>query len=311
MPRGQNPRGTCRMSSAVLTSEATHLSPRLRRQNTLARPCEVLGFGYWTGKDVKLEFHPAEENTGVVFVRTDIAAPNRIAAKVHHRVEVPRRTVLIDGNVRVEMVEHVLAALAGLRIDNCEVHINQAEMPGCDGSALPFVTALLEAGVQKQAAPRPRIVATDITRVGNEEAWVEFRPYREDRLSLQYKLDYGQNNAIGKQAFQMVVSPESFATELAPARTFLMEEEAQWLHKQGLGLRVTPKDVLVFGLDGPIDNTLRFEDECVRHKTLDLVGDLALCGYDIVGQVIACRSGHRLNAEMVKRMLIEGRLDNK
>src|SRR6478735_10613941 len=112
------------MSLAVLSSESATLSPRLRRQNTISRSAEVTGFGYWSGKDVRLEFHPAESNTGVVFVRTDLAPPNRIPATVHHRVEVPRRTVLADGAVRVEMVEHVLAALAGLRIDNCEVHVN-------------------------------------------------------------------------------------------------------------------------------------------------------------------------------------------
>jgi UDP-3-O-acyl N-acetylglucosamine deacetylase len=297
------------MSLAVLSSESATLSHRLRRQNTISRSAEVTGFGYWSGRDVRLEFHPAEANTGVVFVRTDLASPNRIPATVHQRVEVPRRTVLADGVVRVEMVEHVLAALAGLRIDNCEVHVSGAELPGCDGSSQPFVEALLEAGLQEQAALRPRVVATDITRVGNDEAWVEFRPYREDRLSLTYKLDYGPNNAIGKQTLQVTISPSTFREQLASARTFLWEEEAQWLHKQGLGLRVTPKDVLVFNLEGPIDNTLRFEDECVRHKTLDLVGDLALAGCDIVGQVIAYRSGHRLNAEMVKRMLVEGRMD--
>jgi UDP-3-O-acyl N-acetylglucosamine deacetylase len=254
-----------------------------------------------------LEFRPAAENTGIVFVRSDLPTPNTVAADVRNRVEMPRRTTLVDGNVRVEMVEHVLAALAGLQIDNCEVHINGQEVPGCDGSSKPFVEALLTAGREPQASLRPRIIVTDVTRIGDDESWVEIRPVKGNKLSLQYKLDYGQNSPIGKQVFRLDVTPATFQKELASARTFLLQEEADWLRQRGLGTRVTPKDVLVFNLDGPIDNTLRFEDECVRHKTLDLVGDLALAGCDLVGQVIAYRSGHRLNADIVKQLLTEGR----
>jgi UDP-3-O-acyl N-acetylglucosamine deacetylase len=228
---------------------------------------------------------------------------------VRHRVEVPRRTTLVDGPVRVEMIEHVLAALAGLQIDNCEVRVTGAEMPGCDGSSKPFVDAIAEAGVERQSAPRQRVIVTDVTRVGNDESWVEMRPVKGDRLAVIYKLDYGPNTPIGKQTLQMDVNPQTFRTDLATARTFLLQEEADWLRERGMGTRVTPQDVLVFGPEGLVDNTLRFEDECVRHKTLDLVGDLALAGCDIVGQIIAYKSGHRLNAELVKVLLTEGRME--
>jgi UDP-3-O-acyl N-acetylglucosamine deacetylase len=287
------------------------LSSNLQRQRTLRGTAEVAGFGYWSGRDILVKFQPAPIDTGIVFIREDLPGAPRIPVHVNHRVEIPRRTSLARNGGNVEMIEHVLAALSGLGIDNCELLVNAAEMPGCDGSSLPFVQAILAAGIVEQEAPRPRLIVTEITRVGNEESWVEARPTPKGKgLSLRYKLDYGPNNPIGKQNLDLLLTPESFQRELASARTFLLEEEAQWLRERGLGTRVTPKDLLIFNADGVIDNELRFENECVRHKTLDLVGDLALAGCDVVGQIIAYRSGHRLNAELVKVMLAEGRKEN-
>ena len=281
----------------------------LRNQRTLARACSVTGFGYWSGRDVRVELRPAPPGTGVVFLRTDAADCRPIAADVRLRIEVPRRTTLAAGGVQVEMVEHILAALYGLAIDNCEVATGASEMPGLDGSCQPLVAAILEAGVVEQPAVRRRLTVTDITRVGNDEAWVEARPAKTNGLHLTYKLDYGPNNPIGRQTIELAVSPRTFAAELAPARTFLLVDEANWLRSRGLGTRVTNQDLLVFNEDGPIDNPLRFENECVRHKALDLVGDLALAGCELVGQFIAYKSGHRLNAELVKVLLREGRLE--
>jgi UDP-3-O-acyl-N-acetylglucosamine deacetylase len=147
--------------------------------------------------------------------------------------------------------------------------------------------------------------------VVDDETWVEARPVRGDRLAIKYKLDYGPNNPIGRQTIELKVSPSSFRTELASARTFILAEEAEWLRQRGLGSRVTNQDLLVFGPEGPIENELRMENECVRHKALDLVGDLALAGCDLVGHFIAHKSGHRLNAELVKVLLHEGRIENE
>jgi UDP-3-O-[3-hydroxymyristoyl] N-acetylglucosamine deacetylase len=283
------------------------LRTSLRRQRTIARSAEVTGFGYWSGRDVCVQFRPAPSDAGLVFVREDLERPRRIAAVAAHRVEMPRRTSLAADGASVEMVEHVLAALHGLQIDNCEIAVNAAEMPGCDGSALPFVEALDAAGTVEQEVERSRLVITEVTRVGNEECWVEARPaVKGAALSLRYKLDYGPNTPIGKQAIDVHVTPATFRRDLAPARTFILEEEARWLKERGLGARVTTRDLLVFSTDRLVDNELRFENECVRHKTLDLLGDLALAGCDVVGQVIAFRSGHRLNAELVKVLLSEG-----
>jgi UDP-3-O-acyl N-acetylglucosamine deacetylase len=271
----------------------------------------VTGFGYWSGRDVQVELRPAPPHSGVVFVRRDLDPVRRIAAGVGHRIEVPRRTTLAADGAQVEMVEHVLAALYGLAIDNCEVWLDSSELPGLDGSCQPLVAALDSVGVVEQPAVRQRLIVTDVTRVGDDETWVEARPVRGDRLAIKYKLDYGPNNPIGRQTIELKVSPSSFRTELAGARTFILAEEAEWLRQRGLGSRVTNQDLLVFGLEGPIENELRMENECVRHKALDLVGDLALAGCDLVGQFIAHRSGHRLNAELVKVLLHEGRIEGE
>lgn len=280
----------------------------VRLQRTIAQTVAVTGFGYWSGQDVQVEFRPAKPDTGVVFVRSDLGADARIAAHIAHRVETPRRTTLRTKAGSVEMVEHILAALAGLHIDNCEVWVNAAEMPGCDGSSLAFVQALDRAGVVEQGAPRPQLVIHDITRLGDDESWIEARPCLQPGLWIKYRLDYGRGNGIGRQSLSVQVTPGSFRKELAASRTFLLKEEAEWLKQQGLGQRATSQDLLVFDEHGPIDNELRFPDECVRHKALDVVGDLALAACDIQGQIVAHRSGHRLNAEIVRMILQEGEL---
>ena len=269
----------------------------------------MTGFGYWSGRDVTVELRPAPPGSGIVFVRGDTDRPRRITAEVRQRIEVPRRTTLAGDGTQVEMVEHILAALFGLAVDNCEIICNASEMPGLDGSCLPVVAAIEEAGIVEERSTRRRLIVTEVTRVGDEDSWVEARPAKTNSLSVEYKLDYGPNNPIGRQTIELAVTPSTFAKELAPARTFILEDEAAWLRSRGLGTRVTNKDLLVFGPEGLIDNELRFENECVRHKALDLIGDLALAGCDLVGRFIAHKSGHRLNAELVKVLLAEGRME--
>ncbi len=277
----------------------------LRQQRTILQPAVVHGFGFWSGRDVSVEFRPAPPDTGIVFVRRDRDPQARIPATVAHRIETPRRTTLTCGGAQVEMVEHVMAALAGLQVDNCEVWVDESEMPGCDGSSQPFVEALDAAGIVEQDASRPRIVVRNITRLGDDESWVEARPSTNGQTTIKFRLDYGSGNAIGRQTLHMTLTPQSFRTDLAPCRTFVLEQEAKWLVSRGLGARATYQNVLVFDENGPLENELRFADECVRHKALDLVGDLALGGCDLVGQFIAHRSGHRLNAELVRALLNE------
>jgi UDP-3-O-acyl N-acetylglucosamine deacetylase len=276
-----------------------------RNQRTIAAPAAIEGVGYWSGRDVRVEFRPAPADAGIVFVRGDLPGCPRIPATIAHCVESPRRTVLRRGPAGVEMIEHLMAALAGLEIDNCELWVDQAEMPGCDGSCLPFVEILRWAGTVEQGAPRPRLVIRRPIRLGNEESWIEARPCLSGKRILRYELDYGSGSSIGRQSLEISLSPRHFHLNLAPSRTFMLESEAEELKARGLGQRATFHDLLVFGPRGPIQNKLRFPDECVRHKVVDMVGDMALAGCDVVGRFTACRSGHRLNAELVRAIVAE------
>lgn len=276
-----------------------------RRQRTLRRTAAVEGFGYFSGQDVRVEFRPAPAGAGLTFVRSDLADAVRIAVSPALRIDVPLRTTLQWRGVRVSMVEHILAALSGLHIDNCDVVVDAEEMPGCDGSAMPFVKAVDAAGTVAQDAPVERIVVRRAIRVGDDDCWIEARATRGDGLTVSFELDYSEHPAIGQQSFALAVTPDSFRSELAPCRTFALEQVARAMVAQGVGKRVTPKDLLIFGPTGPIDNALRFENECVRHKMLDVIGDLALTGCEIVADVVAHRSGHQLHGELAKQLLEE------
>lgn len=276
-----------------------------RNQRTIVRPAVVEGFGYWRGRDIRVEFRPAPPDTGIVFVRSDLAGCPRIPAGVGSLAPSPRRTSLQRGEARVEMIEHLMAALAGLEIDNCEVWVDEAEMPGCDGSSLPFVEALDRAGVVEQPKEKPRLVVRQIVRLGSDRCWLEVRPSNTGQTVLSYRLDYGDGGPIGRQAKTVALTPENFRCQLAPCRTFMLKQEAEWLLAQGYGHRASCRDLLVFDETGPVGNQLRFHDECVRHKLLDMVGDLALAGCQLIGHFIAYRSGHRMNTEMVRTLVGE------
>lgn len=297
-------------------------SPRLQR--TLVKPATVEGRGYWTGRETRVEFRPASVDSGIVFVRDDLATDSpaadleaRVPAIVSRRQPATRRTVLANAaGAEVAMIEHVMAALAGLGIDNCEVGVTSAEMPACDGSSVAFVDAIDQAGVTEQAAHSRPLVIQRPVRCSNGSAWVEARPPLGDGLSIEYRLDYGAGSSIGRQWLVVELDEPTFRFEVAPARTFLLESEAEAITSQGLGGHVTPQDLLIFrdrpsspDECEPIDNPLRYTDECVRHKILDVVGDLALAGRPLVGHIVACCSGHRLNGDLVEALLASHPVD--
>jgi len=274
-----------------------------RKQRTVASTAAVDGFGYFSGQDVRVEFRPAGPDTGIVFVRADLDPPVEVPAVVANRVEMPRRTTLSWCGVRVELVEHVMAALSGLQIDNCQVWVDAPELPGMDGSAAAFVDAIDRAGIVRQSPPVRHWTVRSAIRWSEGDAWIEASPAGEHALTVEYHLDYGSVGGIGRQSLRLRITPETFRRELASCRTFMLKEEADWMRHQGLGRRVRYRDLLVFDANGPIGNPLRFEDECVRHKMLDLIGDLALLGRPLSGRAVAHRSGHRLNAAFVRALL--------
>ena len=276
-----------------------------RRQTTLGNPVWVEGFGFWSSRAVRAEFRPAPANTGIVFVRCDLPSQPRIPARVEYRVDSPLRTTLREGMASVEMVEHLLAALSGLQIDNCEVWVDAPEMPGLDGSCKAIVKALVSTSRVTLNAWQPRLNITRLARAGNQDSWIEARPSPTPGFFVRGHIDYGPVGPIGRQTCELEITPQSFCQDLAPARTFILKEEGDMLRSQNLAMRVTTADLLVFNEHGPIDNQLRFPDECVRHKILDIVGDFSLAACDISGQLVAHCSGHRLNAELVRALLKE------
>jgi UDP-3-O-[3-hydroxymyristoyl] N-acetylglucosamine deacetylase/3-hydroxyacyl-[acyl-carrier-protein] dehydratase len=274
-----------------------------RLQQTIAQDTEVRGIGFFQGHDVGLRFRPAAADTGIVFVRSDLPEQPSVPATISHVVPRQRRTTIQNGAATVEMVEHVLAALSGLQIDNCRIEIDAPETPGCDGSSQAFVEALGAAGLVEQDRERETLVIDRSITVQEGSATLTAHPGDGKRLVLAYHLDYGRDNPIGAQSLSLDVSPDTFRQELAPSRTFLLETEANALRQAGIGSRTTEADLLIFGQDGIIGNELRYPDECVRHKMLDMMGDLALLARDIRGHVVAYRSGHHLNAALVRKLV--------
>ena len=275
-----------------------------RRQTTLQNPATVRGNGLFGGADVTLEFRPAPEFHGIVFQRNDLPDLVRIPARIEYVVPRPRRTVIARLGVSVEVVEHVLAALAGLQVDNCLVRLNAPEVPNGDGSARLFVDALLQAGIVEQTALRPRL-SVDLTAAvaASDGAGITASP-AHDVYTIGYELDYGPSSPITRQSLCVHVTPDVFVREIAFARTFVLESEIAALRAAGIGLKTTARDLLAFGQDGrPIGNMLRAEDECVRHKVLDCIGDFALAGCDLCGEFRAVRSGHQQNHDLVRKLV--------
>lgn len=275
-----------------------------RRQRTIEQRAQVRGRGLFSGVDVSLEFLPAPEFHGIVFQRMDVTEPVRIPARIEYVVPETRRTVLARNGVRVEVVEHVLAALAGLQIDNCLVRLNAPECPNGDGSARLFVDALMTALPVAQSAVAARLTPIDQLTITDAEAGSSLSAAPRHEAGLQIEYQFADSRAVlPPQALTIALTPEVFLREIASARTFVLESEVQALRAQGLGLTTTPRDLLVFDAAGrPIDNPLRFADECVRHKILDCIGDFALAAADLHADVCAIRSGHRHNHDLIRRL---------
>lgn len=271
------------------------------RQRTISRTVEVSGFGLFGGADCRLAFHPARENAGIAFRRIDLVGSRPVPATTDFVKKVPRRTAISDGHSTIETIEHVMAALAGLCIDNCLVELDAVEPPIGDGSSFLFVSALLRAGIVEQSA-KPSIIAVSRTCRAAADGGQSIDAEAADDFELRYSLEYGPGSPIAKQSVSSIITPETFVREFAGARTFVAASEIEGLRKMGFGLRATTENLLVFGDHGILHNSLRWSDECARHKLLDAIGDLALCGGRVQGRFHAIKSGHHLNHEMVRAL---------
>ncbi len=267
-------------------------------QKTIARPVAVSGVGIHTGKTVHLELHPAPEGTGVVFRRTDSGGVE-IPALASEVASVELATTLGRDDVTISTVEHLLAAVRACDVDNLRIDLNGPEVPILDGSALPFLHLLEAAGVTWQTAPRRILALTAPVTVELSGKRIRASPFPGLRVS--YAIDFAVAS-IGHQEADVVVSRETFARELAPARTFALLAEVEWLHRRGLGLGGATDNCIVFGPDGPTNTSLRFADEPVRHKALDVVGDLALAGGPIWAHVEVERGGHQVHFALLQAL---------
>jgi len=277
----------------------------LTQQKTIRKPATVEGLGLFSGQPCTLRFLPAEPDSGIVFLRDDSrtgSAPVRIPADISNLSKRARRTSLSNGSVGVETIEHVLAAVRGMDIDNVLIELSAEEAPSKEGSCLEFVQALAEAETLQQPAAKAPYVIDEPVSVSDGKAMLAALPGPTDSLDILYDLDYSSTPSIGRQVLAFRLGRDDFIGQLAPARTFLLQQEADEFRARGWGRHLTEQNIVVMGPDGPINNRLRFADEHVRHKICDLIGDLALFGRPLCGRIVAYRSGHALNHALVRKL---------
>jgi UDP-3-O-[3-hydroxymyristoyl] N-acetylglucosamine deacetylase/3-hydroxyacyl-[acyl-carrier-protein] dehydratase len=274
----------------------------LKLQKTIKDQVKLAGKGLFGGQDATVTFHPAPEETGIVLVRTDVASAVRIAAVAPNIAERSRRTSVKKGEVSIETVEHCLAAIHALGIDNIVVEVEGPELPAPDCSSAEYVGILKQAGIVEQKEPRKEFVIRKPVCVNAGDATIYALPYSDGELSITYDLDYSNYAGIGRQIYTYQLTAESFETSMAAARSFLLEAEAKQFQARGIGTHIGPRDILVIDAEGPIKNTYRWPNECVRHKIVDLIGDLLLVGRPVIGRIVAYKSGHALNQQLVRKL---------
>lgn len=270
-------------------------------QRTIKKTIVIEGIGLQTGNKVSLGLKSSPPDSGINFIRVDL--PNKPLLNIQS-MEIPsgpgkgeRRTTLGSGLLQIQTTEHLLAALAGAGIDNIIIEADNVELPGFDGSAKAFLDAIKRSGIIEQGSPKKIIDVTNPIWCKAGDSLLAIFP--DDNFKVSYTLSYP---GIGVQFFSAIIDEVTFEAEIALARTFCSEAEAAELLKRGLGKGANYENTLVMAPGGPINNTLRFPDEPVRHKVLDLIGDLYLAGKPLKGHVVAIKSGHALNMELVKRL---------
>ena len=275
-----------------------HGSFKLLYEQTIRNAVECQGIGLHSGVAVHLRILPAAAGTGIVFRRVDlddyeVEATGRNVAKVSYATSLMKKGVLIS------TTEHLLSALIGLGVDNVAVEIDNLELPILDGSAQPFVNMLLSAGLRRQRRHRTYLRIRKALEVRDGDKFIAVYP--AEGYSVAYTIDFPQ--PIGCQSFEVDLSGDAYQREIAPARTFGFLKDEKWMRDMGLIRGASDANVIVLDAAGPRNGPLRYPDEFVRHKVLDLIGDLALLGKRIVGRIVADRAGHAMHATLVSRIL--------
>lgn len=281
-----------------------------RKQGTIKREIEYSGIGLHTGSCVSMRFCPRPIGTGVEFRRVDLPGKPTIPAKLEYFQDTARNTTIGIGDVRVHTIEHVLAALSACHVDNVCVELSAAEPPVGRGSSDVFVEMLQDAGLQEQEAFFPTVTLKEPVYWSKDEIHLVALPY--DGYRISYTLHYPQSLGIKTQYLSVEITPENFRKELAPCRTFCLYEEVSMLIDRGLirggslDNSVIVKEDVVFSKGG-----LKFPDEMVRHKILDMVGDLSLLGYGLRAHILAVRSGHASNIAFAQEILNYITMENR
>jgi UDP-3-O-[3-hydroxymyristoyl] N-acetylglucosamine deacetylase len=267
-------------------------------QRTLRRAISCAGIGLHSGKKVTLALRPAPANSGITFCRTDLGGVE-IPASVSHLAAFHYATGLATDHATVDTIEHLLAALASQGVDNVRVELDHAEVPIMDGSAAPFVYLIQEAGIRRLPDPRRFLRAKRPLSLSQGDKRIALYPADEFKVTYTISFDHP---VLRLQTFTSRITEESFAEEIAPARTFGFLQEVEMLRQRGLALGGSLDNAVVLGETGPL-NTLRFEDEFVRHKILDVIGDLSLVGHPLMGHLVVERGGHALHTAFAARLL--------
>ncbi len=275
-----------------------------RMQRTIRRPVVIEGVGLHTGEKGLMRFTPAEAGSGVRFVRTDLAGHPEVAVRpenAHFDPGMGRRTILQQNDVQVHTMEHVLAAVAGLGIDNLRIEVSTMEVPeGHDGSSAPIARELMAAGIEDQDMPARHIKVTKPVSWSKNGVELSAEPYRGFKITFTIEYDHP---LIGVQTLSLDIDRDTFLREIAPARTFVLERDLEVLRQAGWIKGGRLESAVVVGKDGILNpDPLRFPDEFVRHKILDLIGDLSLLGGPILGHITAKRSGHQGHVAFVHRL---------
>ena len=273
----------------------------MEAQRTLRRPISCVGIGLHSGCKVNLSLKPASPDYGIRFRRTDMGN-FEVPATVSNLAGIQLATGLARDQVSVETVEHLLAALLSMGVDNVVVELNSPEVPIMDGSAAPFIYLIQEAGVKRQ--PKARKYLKIVRPIALSRGDKRIAIYPSEHFKVTYSVSY-DHPLLRHQSRTLRVTEESFVEEIAPARTFTFLKDVEMLRQNGLALGGSLENAVVLGETGVLNNALRFEDEFVRHKILDAVGDLALVGYPVIGHLVAHRAGHALHTEFAAKILEE------
>ncbi len=273
------------------------------KQRTLKNTIRATGVGLHTGEQVYLTLHPAEPNTGIHFRRVDLETPVTIQATPENVGETTLSTTLVDGDVKISTVEHLLSAFAGLGIDNAIIDVSAAEVPIMDGSAGPFVFLLQSAGVQEQDCPKQYLRIKRSIRVEEGDKWAAFDPFNGFKVTFTIDFEHPAFENHVKTA-TMDFSSTTFVREVSRARTFGFMKDIETLRENNLALGGSLDNAIVVDDDKVInEDGLRYADEFVKHKILDAIGDLYLLGHSLIGEFTGHKSGHGLNNRLLRTLL--------